>query len=79
MRQARFAPRPAIVGAYWYVEKDGDAWLFRHDGLWGTSFEFQARGDSLTGVRWIGTDVPDARPAPTRAVAVRTASCPAPP
>jgi hypothetical protein len=78
IRRARFAPRPAIVGAYWYVERDGDLWLLRNDGLWGMSYEFQAAGDSLVGVRWTGTDVPEARPEPVRAVAVRSASCPAP-
>lgn len=78
MRVARFAPRPAIVGAYWYVERGGDVWLLRNDGLWGMSFQFRARGDSLVGTRWIGTDVPGARPEPVPAVAVRTASCPAP-
>lgn len=80
IRRARFAPRPAIVGAYWYVERDGDVWLARNDGIWGMSYELRARGDSLVGVRWIGTDVPNAPPqsVPAVAVAVRTASCPAP-
>ncbi|MBB4636435.1 hypothetical protein [Longimicrobium terrae] len=62
------------MGAYWYVSRGGDVWLLRNDGLWGMSFQFRARNDSLVGTRWIGTDVPGARPEP--AVAVRTASCP---
>jgi hypothetical protein len=76
IRRARFAPEPAIVGAYWFINQKGAVWVFRNDGLWGTSYDLQVRGDSLIGWRWIGTDVPDARPAPTAAVAVRTTSCP---
>lgn len=78
VRRARFAP-PAIVGAYWFIDEKGKVWVARHDGLWGRSYEFTARGDSLVGRSWVGTDVPDARPAPTPATAVRTQSCPPPP
>jgi hypothetical protein len=76
IRRARFAPEPAIVGAYWFIDQEGAVWVFRNDGLWGTSYDFRVRGDSLVGVRWIGTDVPDARPAPAAAVAARTEACP---
>ena len=76
VRRARFAPEPAIVGAYWFINEKGAVWVFRHDGLWGMSYDFRAKGDSLVGVRWIGTDVPGRGSPPTPAVAVRTESCP---
>ena len=76
IRRARFAPEPAIVGAYWFINRKGAVWVFRNDGLWGTSYDFRVRGDSLVGVRWIGTDVPGRGDPPTPAVAVRARSCP---
>ena len=75
VRRALFAPTPPIVGGYWFVTGRGAVWLFRHDGLWGRSFEFTAKGDSLVGRGWVRTDVPSARNPPEPAVAVRTASC----
>ncbi|HEX8245460.1 MAG TPA: hypothetical protein VF541_18255 [Longimicrobium sp.] len=79
VRRARFGPTPAVVGGYWFVTSRGALWLFRHDGLWGRSFEFTAKGDSLVGRGWVRTDVPSAHDPPERAVAVRTASCRVPP
>lgn len=76
VRRARFAPEPAIVGAYWFINEKGALWVARHDGLWGTSYDFRVSGDSLVGVRWVGTDVPGRGDPPTPAVAVRTSSCP---
>jgi hypothetical protein len=76
IRRAGFAPEPAVVGAYWFINEKGAVWVFRNDGLWGTSYYFRAKGDSLVGVRCIGTDVPGRGEPPTSAVAVRTTSCP---
>jgi hypothetical protein len=75
VRLARFAPTPAIVGGYWFMNERGVLWVFRHDGLWGRSYEFAVRGDSLVGRAFVRTDVPDARDEPTRAVALRTLTC----
>jgi hypothetical protein len=75
VRVARFAPTPAIVGGYWFVTERGALWLFRHDGVWGRSYEFAVRGDSLVGQAFLRTDVPHARDKPTRAVALRTLTC----
>jgi len=79
VRQARFAPTPAIVGAYWFVTQRGAVRVVRHDGLWGRTFELTARGDSLVGRGWLRTDVPTQRNPPQPAVAVRSASCRTPP
>jgi hypothetical protein len=81
VRRAVFAPEPAIVGGYWFVTAEGAVWVFRHDGLWGRSWEFAVRGDSLVGREWMRTDVPGQRSEPEPAVAVRTAACrvPVPP
>jgi hypothetical protein len=75
VRLARFAPEPAIVGGYWFVTERGALWLFRHDGLWGRSYEFAVRGDSLVGRAFLRTDVPNARDEPKPAVALRTTTC----
>ncbi|HEX6747885.1 MAG TPA: hypothetical protein VF092_11395 [Longimicrobium sp.] len=79
VRVARFGPTPAIVGGYWFVTARGEVWLVRHDGLWGRSYEFRARGDSLVGRGWLRTDVPGRESPPEPATAVRTASCRVPP
>jgi hypothetical protein len=75
VRRAVFAPEPAIVGGYWFVTAEGAVWVFRHDGLWGRSWEFAVRGDSLVGREWMRTDVPGQRSEPERAVAVRVEGC----
>lgn len=75
VRLARFAPTPAIVGGYWYVTDRGSLWVFRHDGLWGRSYQFAVRGDSLVGRAFVRTDVPHARHEPEPALAVRTLTC----
>lgn len=75
VRLARFAPTPAIVGGYWFVTERGVLWVFRHDGLWGRSYEFAVRGDSLVGRAFLRTDVPHARDRPTPALALRTLTC----
>jgi hypothetical protein len=74
IRVARFTPRP-IVGGYWFVTAPGVVWVSRHDGLWGRTYEFRVRGDSLVGRSWVRTDVPTARPAAEPAAAVRTTGC----
>ncbi len=74
-RLARFAPQPAIVGGYWSVAEDGAVNVVRHDGIWGRSYEFAARGDSLVGRQWMQTDVPGQQPEAEPAVAVRTEAC----
>lgn len=75
VRRALFAPEPAIVGGYWFVTAEGAVWVFRHDGLWGRSWEFAVRGDSLVGREWLRTDVPTQRSEPEAAVAVRAEGC----
>lgn len=75
VRRALFAPEPAIVGGYWFVTAEGAVWVFRHDGLWGRSYEFAVRGDSLVGREWMRTDVPGQRSEPKAAVAVRGGAC----
>ncbi|HLL84302.1 MAG TPA: hypothetical protein VK420_16685 [Longimicrobium sp.] len=75
VRLARFAPTSAIVGGYWFVTERGALWVFRHDGLWGRSYELAVRGDSLVGRAFVRTDVPHARDEPTPAVALRTLTC----
>ena len=75
VRLARFAPTPAIVGGYWFVTERGALWVFRHDGIWGRSYEFALRGDSLVGRAFLRTDVLDARNVPTRVTALRTLTC----
>ena len=75
VRRALFAPEPAIVGGYWFVTAEGAVWVFRHDGLWGRSWEFAVRGDSLVGREWLRTDVPGQRSEPEPAVAVRVGRC----
>jgi hypothetical protein len=75
VRLARFAPTPAIVGGYWFVTERGMLRVVRHDGLWGRSFEFAVRGDSLIGRAFVRTDVPHARDTPAPAVALRTRTC----
>lgn len=75
VRRALFAPEPAIVGGYWFVTADEMVWVFRHDGLWGRSWEFAVRGDSLVGREWLRTDVPGQRSEPEPAVAVRVGRC----
>jgi hypothetical protein len=75
VRRALFAPRPPIVGGYWFVSDRGVVRVVRHDGLWGRSYDFTVKGDSLVGRGWVRTDVPSDRPRPEPAVAVRTASC----
>jgi len=75
VRLARFAPTPAIVGGYWFVTERGALWVFRHDGLWGRSYEFAVRGDSLVGRAFVRTDVPHARHKPVPVLALRTLTC----
>lgn len=75
VRRALFSPEPAIVGGYWYVTAEGEVWVFRHDGLWGRSWELAVRGDSLVGRGWLRTDVPGQRHEPEPAVAVRVDGC----
>lgn len=75
VRRAVFAPEPAIVGGYWFVTAEEAVWVFRHDGLWGRSYEFAVRGDSLVGREWMRTDVPGQRSEPEPAVAVRVGGC----
>lgn len=75
IRQARFAPTPAIVGGYWFVTREGVVWITRHDGLWGTTYEMRVRGDSLVGRRHVRTDVPNARDEPVPAAMARLQSC----
>jgi len=75
VRRVTFSPTPAIVGGYWFVSTGGAVWVVRHDGLWGRSYEFAVRGDSLVGKAFTRTDVPTAEPTPEPAVAVRTAVC----
>ena len=75
VRLARFVP-PALVGAYWFVDERGVLWVYRHDGQWGTGYEFRTvKGNTLTGWRWIRTDVLRDHP-PSPATAVRTQTCP---
>ena len=75
IRQARFAPEPAIVGGYWFVTRGGVVWITRHDGLWGTTYELRVHGDSLVGRRHVRTDVPNARGEPVPAAMARLPSC----
>jgi len=75
VRLARFAPTPAIVGGSWFVTEGGALWVFRHDGLWGRSYEFAVRGDTLVGRAFVRTDVPHARDEPARTMALRTLTC----
>jgi hypothetical protein len=75
VRLARFAPTPAIVGGYWFMTERGALWVFRHDGLWGRSYELAVRGDSLVGRAFVRTDAPHARDEPARAMALRTLTC----
>jgi hypothetical protein len=42
IRRARFAPEPAIVGAYWFVNEKGAVWVFRNDGPVGHVLRFPA-------------------------------------
>jgi hypothetical protein len=76
--RARFAPRAPIVAGSWYVTRDEEVWVFRNDGLWGTSYQMRLVGDSLVGKRRTGGDVPGRGSPPDGAVATRTtANCPA--
>ena len=75
VRLARFAPTPAVVGGFWFVTEQGALWVFRHDGLWGRSYEFEVRGDSLVGRAFVRTDVLNARDEPTPAIGLRTLTC----
>lgn len=78
IRVARFGPQPPIVGGYWFVTPGGVVWLSRHDGLWGRTWEFRPRGDTLVGQSRVRTDVPSANPTPEPATAVRAAACTVP-
>ncbi|HZG43164.1 MAG TPA: hypothetical protein VEY93_09390 [Longimicrobium sp.] len=44
IRRAWFAPEPAIVGAYWFINEKGAVWVFRNDGLCGALPTISGRG-----------------------------------
>jgi len=57
VRRALFAPDAPIVYGYWFVTRARRIWVVRHDGLWGRSWELEARGDSLVGTHYLHSDM----------------------
>ncbi|HEX2081406.1 MAG TPA: hypothetical protein VHG08_27130, partial [Longimicrobium sp.] len=56
-RRARsFVPRPEAVEEYWLLTDRNTVVYVQHEG-WGMLMEFVVRGDSLTGIHHMRTDV----------------------